>query len=452
MLKGAPLQISHLNIDLTGFHTGSPFTVDVNAALFSQDPNFQISGKMGPVLRDGTFDLPGCPLDLRFKSGPLAIDSVRTLLAPGALIPVELSMPDPVTETGTFSGMLRDVALEVNLKFPAYRILYRRAANQPDVIPMALDLSGASAIHGAAHPLDAYPNLDLTAALTQMSARFEGAQLPAVTNLNGQIHLTPNGLDVKTTRFNIGSGQASFEADSLSPLQAEFTFKADSLQLSEIIPSRPSGEFVNHLAVSGKMIGELSAPVMTARIKSASGFVQNAAFSNLDLTGRYADNRVYAEPLSVDTFEGSLTATGNAVLAAHPPFDGSVNFKHINVTDAMRWLDINSTALTGYLNGNITASGAGAWWREIQPTLRGNGRVYLSRGELRGINIVGVTLNKIAAAPVVNQLISVALRSSHQALLSSSNTDMSHMSMDFSLYGPRVSTNNLLVQSPDLSD
>jgi uncharacterized protein involved in outer membrane biogenesis len=148
------------------------------------------------------------------------------------------------------------------------------------------------------------------------------------------------------------------------------------------------------------------------RIKSAVGFVRSVAFTNLDLTGRYAGNRVYAEPLSVDVFDGLMTATGHTLLGARPPFEGHVNFKHINVADAMRWLEIHSTALTGYLNGALTASGAGTSWPEIQPNLRGSGQVYLSRGELHGINIVGVTLNKIAAASGVSQLIGVAFRSS----------------------------------------
>jgi AsmA protein len=33
-LKGVPLQINHLNVQMTGFHTGSPFDVDVKSAVF----------------------------------------------------------------------------------------------------------------------------------------------------------------------------------------------------------------------------------------------------------------------------------------------------------------------------------------------------------------------------------------------------------------------------------
>jgi len=287
-LRGAPLQINHLDVDMTGFHTGSQFAGEVKAAVLSDQPNLEVSGKMGLMLRDGALDLPSCPLDLQFRSGPIVVDGVRKLLASGALIPVELSMPDPVTMAGTVKGTVQNVAVKVNSELPAYRIFYRPATNQPGNVPRALDLNGAIAIYAVAHPLDARPNFDLTAALTQFSARFESAQLPAITNLNGQIHMTPHGLDVEPTRFTIGSGQASLEAISLRPLRAEFTFEADSLQLSEIVPRRPPSEFVRSLIVSGKLSGELSAPRVMARIKSAAGFVQNAAFTNLNLTGRYA--------------------------------------------------------------------------------------------------------------------------------------------------------------------
>jgi hypothetical protein len=81
--------------------------------------------------------------------------------------------------------------------------------------------------------------------------------------------------------------------------------------------------------------------------------------------------------------------------------------------------------------------------------MRSNGRMYLSGGELHGVNIVAVALNKIAVAPVVSQLVGVAFRSSHQGVFDSSNTDLSQASMTFNLYGQRVDTNDLLVQSPE---
>src|SRR5215469_4587194 len=76
-LKGVPLQINHLGIDMSGFHTGTAFDVETESALFSDKPNFALYGKMGPMLRQGVLDISGCPLDLKFKAGPVTIDNLR---------------------------------------------------------------------------------------------------------------------------------------------------------------------------------------------------------------------------------------------------------------------------------------------------------------------------------------------------------------------------------------
>jgi len=438
-------------VDMSVFHTGSPFDVEVKSALFSETPNVELSGKMGPMLRQGVLDVPGVPLDLNFKVGPLTVDNFRTLLAPGALIPVTLSMPGPVTTTGTVKGTLANFEVTANSDLSGYRIIYRAASNKPNATPLTLDVSGKTAIAGKLQPLDANPGWELTAALSQVASSFEGAQLPAVTGLNGRIHLTPTRLEVQPTTFSLGSGAASLEAnaDSINPLRAAFTFKADSLQLSQIVPSRPPGEYVRELAVSGTARGQVSAPVIKARIRSASGLVQRLVYRNLDINATYANNQVSAQPLSVDVFSGSVLANVNAVMADRPPFDASADLKHIDVVQLIRWLDVHTNAVNGFLTVAARVSGAGQSWKEIAPTLRSNGRMFLSGGDLRGVNIVAIALNKIAAAPVVSQLVSVAFRSSHEGLFAESSTDLRQASMTFNLYGQRITTNDLMVQSPD---
>ncbi|HEV3109529.1 MAG TPA: AsmA-like C-terminal region-containing protein [Candidatus Binataceae bacterium] len=450
-LKGVPLQLNHLSVELSGFHTGSAFDVDIKSALFSDQPNLELSGKAGPMLRQGGLDIPDCPLDLTFKTGPLTIDNLRTLLAPGAIVPVTLSMPGPVTATGTIKGTLAEVQVAASSDFSSYRIVYRAAANKPSAPPLTLNLSGKSAVSGTVRPLEAKTGWDFTVALTQVASSFEGAQLPAVVGLNGRVHLTPTRLELQPTTFTLGSEPASLEAnaDSITPLRAAFTFKADSLQLSQIVPSRPPGEFVKQLLVSGTARGDLSAPVVNARITSGSGLVERLAYGKLDMNTSYAGNRVSAQPLSVQVFNGSVLANVNAVLADRPPFDASADLRHINVGELFRWLDVHSSAISGFLSVDARVSGAGSTWKEIQPTMRSNGRMYLSGGELHGVNIVAVALNKIAVAPVVSQLVGVAFRSSHQGVFDSSNTDLSQASMTFNLYGQRVDTNDLLVQSPE---
>jgi uncharacterized protein involved in outer membrane biogenesis len=450
-LKGVPLQISHLNVEMTGFHTGSPFDVDVTSAVFSDQPNFALSGNMGPVLHEGVLDLTDCPLDLNFKAGPVSVDNLRTLLGPGEIIPATLSMPDALSASGTMKGTLTSFAVTSNSDLSDYRIIYQSASNKPGAAPLTLRVSGKSAIAGTLRPLEEKPDWDLTAALTQVASRFEGAQLPAVTNLNGHVHLTPTHLEVEPTNFNLGSGNASLqaEADSLTPLQAQFKFKADSLQLSQMVPSRPQGEYVNQLDVSGTARGELSAPVVKARIASASGLVERLEYSKLNIDATYSGNEFSAQPLSIEVFHASVLANVNALMSDRPPFKASYSIKHVDVGEVFRWLDVHAGVITGALTADGSASGSGMSWNEIQPTLRSNGRLYLSGGELHGVNIVAIALNKIAAAPVVSQLVSVAFRSSHAELFSNTSTDLRQASMTFDLSHQRITTNDLLVQSPD---
>jgi len=316
---------------------------------------------------------------------------------------------------------------------------------------LVLNLSGQTAVLGGLRPMDPKPGWDLTATFSQFASRFEGAQLPAITDFNGQLHLTPARLELQPANFTFGSGKASLQAgaDSLSPLRAAFTFTADSLQLSQIVPSRPPGEFVNALSVSGTARGDIAAPILDARITSGRGLVERLAYNHLDVNANYDGNRISARPLAVDVFGGSVLANINALAIARAPFDASASVKHINVTELFRWLDVHSDAISGFLTADAHLSGAGTSWKEIQPGLRSNGRMFLSGGKLHGINIVAIALNRIAAAPVVSQLVSVAFRTSHQGLFADSNTDLSQASMTFNLNGTRVSTNDLLVQSPE---
>jgi uncharacterized protein involved in outer membrane biogenesis len=450
-LKGAPLQINHLIVELNGFHTGSAFDVEVSCALFSEHPNMELSGKMGPLLRNGVVDLPNFALDLKFDAGPVTVDNLRTLATPGAVIPAVIALPDPLTGTGTISGTLQNVVIAASSDLSAYRVLYRAASNQAGGAPLILNVTGKNALRGTLKPLQSKPDHDLTVTMSQVALKFEGAQLPAISNLNTAVHLTSKGIAVEPTSFTVGGGQASVEAsaNSIRPLDAAFSVKADSLQLSQIVPRRPPGEFVNQLTISGTAGGDISAPVVKMRIKSARGYMERLAFDNLDLTGTYADRQISAQPLSISVFDGSVVGNINAVLAEPPPFNASLSFNHVNMPATMEWLGVHSHALTGFLTGNANLSGSGRRWHEIEPTMRGSGRVFISGGRLEGVNIVAIALDKIAAAPVVSQLVNVAFRSSHQGLFADSSTDMRQASMSFTLTGPRVTTPDLLIQSPE---
>jgi AsmA-like C-terminal region len=97
----------------------------------------------------------------------------------------------------------------------------------------------------------------------------------------------------------------------------------------------------------------------------------------------------------------------------------------------------------------VAATGIGATWDRIRPTIRGSGRLTIANGKLVGVNIVADALNAVASAPGVSQLVSVAFRSSHHGLLVDPDTELQSARMSFQQVGPRFTTHDLFVQSPD---
>ena len=157
-------------------------------------------------------DVPHCPLDLKFNVGPVTVDNLRTLVAPGSLIPVELTMPDPVSASGTITGTLQDMVIAAGSDLSGYRVLYRAAAISREQ-PLTLNVTGKNTVRGTVSLIGAAPSHDLTATMSQVGLKFESAQLPAVSDLNATVHLTPKRLVVEPASFTVGAGHASLAGD-----------------------------------------------------------------------------------------------------------------------------------------------------------------------------------------------------------------------------------------------
>jgi len=157
-----------------------------------------------------------------------------------------------------------------------------------------------------------------------------------------------------------------------------------------------------------------------------------------------------ARPLNVGVFDGSLSANADVVLGDVPAFNATLAMRSLNMEQALHSQNIDAAGrVRGLLTGNVAATGSGADWHRIRPTLRGSGRVAIANGKLMGVNIVADALNAVAAAPGVSQLVNVAFMSSHHGLLVDPNTELQAASMSFQQVGPRFTTHDLFAQSPD---
>jgi uncharacterized protein involved in outer membrane biogenesis len=511
--KAAPIKIHSLGFDLTNFSAVAAFDVAMRMAFSGDQQDFQASGKLGPLLRQGVLDSSGIPVDLKFSLDSILLDRIRALTDLGAEIPAALSIPDPVSVSGTFQGSLAKIAYAMSTDLTAARVMYTGFFNKPAGTGMTLKangtwtdqfeiasanlkladleltasrfsvggpeplsaqidsnsfslanlgpmlppaagygLAGTSEIHGSAKLDNGNPVFDATVTLKQVALNLGLSASSGITDLNGTIRLTPGREVIEPTSFTIGSAHASLQGqfDSVSPLNASYTFKADSMKLSELFPSRPGSDAINQLVINGTAGGELAAPLLSARIISTDGSLENASYRNLDLTAAYKDTRVSARSLNIDAFGGSIDADADAVLGSSPSFNATLKMRNLNVEQALRSQNIGAAdTVHGFLTGNVTVVGTGATWILIKPTLRGSGRLALANGKLVGVNIVADAINAVASAPGVSQLVGVAFRSSHRGMLVDPDTELQAANMSFQLAGPRFTTHDLFAQSPD---
>lgn len=508
----APIQIRHIDLALSNFGISAPFDLNLKFALAGERQNVALSGKVGPLAAAGALNPAAAPIDLKYSLRSLTLDNLRALAIVGPKIPAGLSMPDPVTISGALDGTPVDVTLAADADLTADRIAYAGAFNKPAGTSMTLKasgryvaggfgiesatlkladmeltavslggktppgaqidtnrfslaalaamappaaaygISGQGELHGSVTLAGSRPDLDATVALENAAIKPARQWPPPISDLNGSIRLAHQQVLIDPATFALGATHASLSAriESLSPLDANYRLRADSLKTAALLASRPPDEVIDGLAISGTAQGDPASPKIAARITSSGGRLVNATYRNLDLAAAYAAGRASTHPLRVEVFGGALTADADAALAQTPRFDLALTMRNINVEQALRSQGLEAAdTVHGLLTGNVTVSGSGERWERIRPTLRGSGRLALANGKLVGVNIVADAINAVARAPGVSQLVDVAFMSSHHGLLVDPNTELSAASMTFQLAGPRFTTHDLAARSPD---
>jgi hypothetical protein len=512
--KMAPIRVRQLDFDVTGFSAAAAFDVETKFAFGDERQNIEASGKLGPILAHGVLDASGVPLDLKLQLDSIMLDRMRTLVDVGLDIPPELSMPDPVSVNGTVRGSFGKLAIALNTDLTSDRVAYAALFSKPAGTAMTLNANGTWADQldiasvnlkladlelmasrfsgGGAQPLSAQidsnsfdlgklssmispaaqygvsgigevhgttklggigPPIDGTLTLKQAAAK--AASWPSgISDLSGKIRFSNGIAIVEPTNFTFGSAHATVEGriDSIGPLKASYTLNADSVKLAQIVAAGLPDDVINQLGAQGTVDGEVASPRITATVRSTDGSLQNISYRGLDLTAAYLNSRVSARPLNVDVFGGSLTADAYADFGAASTFNGTLVIKNLDIEQALRSQNIGAAkTVRGFLTGNVQVSGNGTDWKRIKPTLSGGGRLVVANGKLMGVNIVADALNAVAAAPGVSQLVNVAFRSSHHGLLVDPDTELQSASMSFEEVGPRFTTHDLYVQSPDYS-
>ena len=510
--RGAPIQIKRLDLDVSDFSATAPFGVKLKLAALGDQQNLNVAGKAGPILSYGSIDPGKLPLELKVGVGPLLLDKLRGAAQIGPKIPAKLSMPDPISIDATLRGSLDDLAFDFTSDLSAARVVYIGLFNKPagtllklvgngarkgaelavakanakladldlsatKVVfgnPMSAQIdtnrfdlatlgpmiaamakynaSGKAEIHAAAQVEAGRPSVEGTIALAGVALKPEGSKLPGITDLSGKVSLTQNAAVVEPTNFMIGSGHANLEAraESIDPLRATYSFKADSLKLAEFVAGRPAGEVINQLSVTGSADGEIASPSISARVISANGKVSNVTYQNLAMISSYTGKTGAMKSLNVQTFGGTVAGDTNAVFGDPMQVSAALATEHIDLKQALAAQGSSAAKIVrGLLTSQLNISAKGSTFDQMKPTFGGGGKIAVADGKLVGVNVVAEALNKINGLPQIGALVSPGLLARHPELFNNPDTDLTALGMTFQMSGPRITSHDIVAATQD---
>lgn len=414
---GPPLTVSAVNFALDDFSVNSPFDFTLTLAALGDRKNLNVSGRIGPLIRDGGIDVGAIPIDLTAAVGPVALAQLKALPQLAHAIPPALSISDPLKLDAKVGGTIDATRFDANSDLSSSHVVYEGILDKAAGVPLkfavsgsrangkvrvklatltlaALDLkasniavdggniaarvdsnnfdlggiakiltaaqkynpSGSAEIHANLNVADKKPSVHGTVTLASVNVALPGGKTPPVGNLSGMIKIAGNSANVGPLSFNVGSGHAKLEAaaQSIQPLKASYQLTADTIKVGELVPSRQElNEQVTQLAAGGTLSRDGAEIAATTKVTSASGMVANVPYNNLALAAAYAGNRVTIDSLKLNAFDGAVGAAGVATLGSTPAFNLKLNADNVDVQKA---LEAQKSKAAATIRGMLTAN------------------------------------------------------------------------------------------------
>lgn len=391
-----------------------------------------------------TFDKPA-GVALKFavsgsrKAGKLVVRQANLKLAD-----LDAKLTDIVLESGNIKARVDTNKFDLG---PLAKLI---SAAQP------YNPSGVAEIHTGVSVANKKPSLNGTVTLANVNASVPGGKTPPVGNLNGTIRLAGNSANLGPLTFNLGSGHAQLQAaaDSIQPVRATYRLSVDKITVAELVPTRKDvgDENLTQVSANGSVSNEGGAFSASTKLNAASGMLANVVFNLLALDANYGRDRLNLNSLKLGAFDGSIGASGVATLGAAPGFDLKVDTQNVNMQKALESQQSKAAnTIRGLLTANVQIAGQGKGFDQIKPTLRGAGRGKIDNGKLIGVNVVAQALNKVDNVPGIGALVPASVVANHPALFKSPDTDIQEAGLTFQILGPRITSHDLVVRSPDYS-
>jgi uncharacterized protein involved in outer membrane biogenesis len=361
----AEMRVTQLDFSASDVSLTDPVRFELSAALLgAEKPNLKASGTLGPLQSDSP------RADLALRVDPLVVDEALRLRQVAKALPPELSASGPVRLEVEAEGTLAKLRFEATLDARGAAVEYGESFDKARGVPLNLLLRGEKTGN------------DLS--LETLEARIDETQLRGNATLK---HLDDPVVD--------------------------FTLSSQAVHLASFGAGDPKAsppDVVRDVDLEGNLSLPRAGSKAQATLRSGKGTLSGAPYQNLALDLRLANQRIDIAKLSLDAFEGALSATGfyDMKNAERPSFDLRTQLANMRVEKIVEsQAPAAARSITGKLGAQLDLRGAGTAWEQIKRSLTGEGDLRIAEGVIRDFNPAGPTLRAVMALPTLS---STALR------------------------------------------
>lgn len=396
---GPPIQVTGVNLAVADFQAEAPFIINATLSALGADNDLAVAGKVGPLLREGKFDLDLFPVDLKAKLGPVLLTQIETLTQVAPLAATGITVGNPMQINARINGTAQRLQFVATSDLSSNHLVYPGMIDKPaglatkvsvegsgsgahinlsnvdltigdlltkatnvvfkdDRIAAQLDVdhcdlasltevvtvaqpynpSGETTFHGKVAIIRHKPSLNGDLTLSKVGATIPGGKFPPISKLSGVINVAGNSAKIGPLNVDLGSSHAVLEAqaESLQPLHVSYKVSADTLNVRELIPSRAqTGEQMKQFSAIGNLSRDGDRLSLNTDAASVSGTIANVAYQNLATTAAYAGERLTINSMRFNAFNGAVRGSGQATVGKTPTFELAMNADKIDLQQAL---------------------------------------------------------------------------------------------------------------------
>jgi len=511
--RALDLAIRSLDLTVKPADAQGQFAVAINAAVLSDNQNLKIAGKVGPIVAGAPLaELPIdvrlalAPVDVAALSQKFP--ALLTALPKDLQVRGALQLKEAAVD-----GTPKTFRAKVDLNADQTEIQWRKEFFKPAAVPLQLKFEGQIsedsidlrkteirlrdlniAVNGMS-PLRRVGDVDMAFKSNQFDAggweklfpALEPYRLSGQAVIGGKVQVARKdgalrAIDVSldfpvfaaaaahwprtisltkaTLRVSAVRDERSPKVGNVAPLPVwlpaapTYNFAAAEIVVSPVKSDAPAGARAERL-VGLKSEGEVAVTDgnigYRGQVSASAGTFFKIDFRDLSTRLTLAEQTLQLSSLKLEALQGALKADGQYRFGGDTPLFSLTS--HIDGLDIPQFartvLGAEPKRLRGRLKMDMTLSGEGRRWQEIQPTLRGQGSASVSRGALLNFNLAQQVLRKVTGVAGLRSLVPRSVRDRYPSIFNAADTEFDELKGDFMLANGLAQLQDVVLSAPD---